>query len=228
MDVNSDRWMQLLIDAGAQMQVTVEEHQARMMAQHAQMLLAWNKKTNLTAIVDPIEIAVKHYLDSLAGLSYIKSGNRVLDMGTGAGFPGLPLKIMLPGLSLVLADSSRKKISFIKHAVRTIGLKDVEPLQARVEQLAQNERFRSGFDVVTCRALKGIDQIIKWALPFLSPNGRIVAYKAAKEIIETTASKENSTFGAYARQFKIQSVEYHLPINKAFRRILIIQPKAKE
>src|SRR4030042_3426638 len=133
MKIGSDGWKQFLIRGAAERGISIERLQVDQFAVHASELMAWNRKMNLTAITDPVEVAVKHYLDSIAAYRLISESSRILDVGTGGGFPGIPLKILIPELHLTLIDSTLKKIHFLKHIIRTLKLRQTEAIQARVE-----------------------------------------------------------------------------------------------
>ena len=129
MQIGSDLWRQLIVKGAAEYDIDVTPLQADQFARHAGLLLEWNRKINLTAIVDPVQVAVKHYLDALIPLTHIPHDGPLLDVGTGAGFPGLVLKIMRPDQPMALIDGSRKKISFIKTIIRQLGLPQIEAIQ---------------------------------------------------------------------------------------------------
>ena len=114
MQIGSKQWIDHVVRAGSQLGIQISSSHAAQFALHARELLAWNQKFNLTAVTDPADMAIKHYVDSLAPLNYIPANAKLMDMGTGSGFPGLPLKIMRPQQSMVLIDSVRKKINFVK------------------------------------------------------------------------------------------------------------------
>ena len=109
MEIGSEKWKQLIIDGAGHFGVHINRDQAQQLALHAALMLKWNRTTNLTAITDPVDVAVKHFLDSIITVHLISLGATVLDIGSGAGFPGIPLKIMIPSLQVTLIDASRKK-----------------------------------------------------------------------------------------------------------------------
>ena len=111
---------------------------------HAKELMMWNKKINLTAIKQPLKIAEKHFIDSLAAASFIKNKNSIIDLGSGGGFPGIPLKIMNPLLHVVLVDSSRKKINFLKHVIRLLGLQVIDAIHSRAQDLHDKDLYKIG------------------------------------------------------------------------------------
>ena len=174
MHIGSAEWEDIIISGAKLFDVQVGSEEAGQFSIHAGELIKWNSKINLTAITDPLEVAVKHFLDSLAPARIIPAGSSMLDIGSGGGFPGIPLKVILPSLSVTLLDSSRKKISFLKHVLRTLGLKGINACQARVENLSENKEL---FDVVICRAFSSLDKFIESALPVLAENGIMIALK---------------------------------------------------
>ncbi|RPJ15255.1 MAG: 16S rRNA (guanine(527)-N(7))-methyltransferase RsmG, partial [Desulfobacteraceae bacterium] len=174
METGSREWEDLIISGAKLFDIKIGSEEAGLFSIHVRELLKWNLKTNLTAITDPFEVAVKHFIDSLAPARTIPPGSSMLDIGSGGGFPGIPLKVVLPSLSVTLVDSSRKKISFLKHVIRTMGLDGIDAFQARAEELPEKtERF----DIVICRAFSSLDKFIESALPVLSENGIMSALK---------------------------------------------------
>lgn len=147
------------------------------LARHAAELLVWNRTFNITAITHPEEMAIKHYVDSMVLLPELPAGLRVLDLGAGGGFPGLPLKICRPDLSLTLVDSVRKKVGFMNHMIRTLSLTQTIALQARVESLPENPQYVNAFDRVVSRAFTGLGRFVELALPLLAPQGQVLALK---------------------------------------------------
>ena len=140
-------------------------------------LLRWNPRRNLTAITDRDEVQEKHLIDSLTLLPFARQATRLLDIGSGAGFPALPLKIACPELEVVSVDAVGKKVDFQRHVVRTLGLHGFTALHERVERLVDHQDYRAGFNLVTARALCSLDELAVLAEPFLAPGGRLVAMK---------------------------------------------------
>ena len=142
-------------------------------------LAEWNKKINLTAIRDTEEIEIKHFLDSLSCLLVMQPapGDQIIDVGTGAGFPGLPLKIIYPQIRLTLVESIGKKLKFCRHVVHNLGLKDVELLQVRAENLGQDPVYRQRFDWAIARAVAVMPVLAEYLLPLLRVGGKAVVQK---------------------------------------------------
>jgi len=140
-------------------------------------LVRWNRRRNLTAIIARDEILEKHLVDSLTLLPFISHTGRLLDIGSGAGFPALPLKITRPDLKIVSVDSVGKKIDFQRHIARSFRLNGFTALHDRIEALVDHPDYGMGFDIVTARALCSLEELLVMARPFLAPEGRLLAMK---------------------------------------------------
>jgi len=158
----------------------------------------WNPKANLTAITEYQEVQLKHFVDSLSIYSLrefrealaAKPDLRVIDVGTGAGFPGVPIKIAAPAIKLALLDSNNKKITFLRHLIRKLELNDVEVIWGRAENVAHREEHRENYDVVVARAVAEMPILAEYALPFCKVGGLLVAYKGPKAPQELEAAEE--------------------------------------
>ncbi len=142
------------------------------------LLLEWNEKMNLTAITEPKEIASKHFADSLYGLDFINNAKTLIDVGTGAGFPGIPLKIAKPELSLTLLDSLNKRLNFLKEIKNRLSLSDVTLVHSRAEDGAKvTSLLRENFDVAVSRAVANLSVLAEYCLPYVKKGGVFLAYK---------------------------------------------------
>ncbi|MBT3178910.1 MAG: 16S rRNA (guanine(527)-N(7))-methyltransferase RsmG [Desulfobacula sp.] len=198
-----------IINGSNDLGIKVADHQADLMILHAKELMAWNKKINLTAIKEPLSIAEKHFIDSIAADSFLGDENTLIDMGSGGGFPGIPIKIMRPSLKIVLIDSSRKKINFLKHVIRILHLKNIEAVHSRVEDLQENEIYKNKFDAVISRAFTNLSNFVNLGSPFVSEKGTLYAMKgkhAKKEITSAISDK-----------FALKTDHYLLPFEKSDR-----------
>jgi 16S rRNA (guanine527-N7)-methyltransferase len=190
MEIGSLAWKQLIVDGARQLNIPLHAEHAERFAIHALELSRWNRKMNLTTIKSPLDVAVKHYLDSIIPAAFIKSGSSLLDIGSGGGFPGIPLKIFNPSLSVNMIDATRKKVSFMNHAIRLLDLKDIRAMHIRLENLIKDRSLHHSFDVITCRAFASLKHFAMNALPLLKPGGVLIALKgkeAEKELKQMTA-----------------------------------------
>ena len=175
---------------------------------YTQALITWNKRFNLTAITDPVEIEIKHFLDSLTCLmvSDFRPPGRVIDIGTGAGFPGIPIKMLFPQFELSLIESIGKKVNFCQHVIDTLGLDGIEVIQARAETLGQDPQFRERFDWGLVRAVAIAPVVLEYLLPFVRVGGSAILQKGETGPAEMhRAERAMRVLGAEVEQ--IQSVE---------------------
>jgi 16S rRNA (guanine527-N7)-methyltransferase len=155
-------------------------------------LISWNQKVNLTAITDYIDVQIKHFLDSLTLTAAFneKSELRVIDIGTGAGLPGIPLKIALPQISLTLLEATAKKTRFLEHIVSLLGFKEVTIITGRAEEIAHKTEFREKYDIALSRAVAALPTLIELSLPFCTVGGRFIAMKKGDIWQETSRSEK--------------------------------------
>ncbi len=211
------------VDKGAtHVGLTLTREQLDLMAGHARELMVWNKKINLTAIRDVAEIAEKHFIDAVSVSPLLNPvaavmGYRMMDMGTGGGFPAIPLKILHPEMAVTMVDSVRKKTSFLNHVVRILGLEDISAIHTRVEDLANDTAHAKGYDAVISRGFADLEKFVGLAVPMLKPGGRIYALKGdhAKEEI-TPCLNQN---------FEISTAHYCLPFEKSHRYLVCMMPR---
>jgi 16S rRNA (guanine527-N7)-methyltransferase len=187
MKIGSNKWSQLVIDGARVFDLDLDRGHTELFAAHAKELLHWNHTINLTTITDPFEVAVKHFVDSLAPVKLISPGATLLDIGSGSGFPGIPLKIIMPALAVTLIDASRKRVNFLKHVIRTLKLVGIEALHIRAEDLADDPAYCRHFDIITSRALTDLKSFIRQARPLLAVNGRMIALKGLVDQTELEA-----------------------------------------
>lgn len=187
------------------------------------LLLEWNEKINLTAITDEKEIILKHFIDSFTINKFINSGDIMLDIGTGAGFPGLPIKIIRPEVDVFLMDSLNKRINFLNEVIELLQLKNIEAFHSRAEEMAKNNKFREKFDVVTSRAVAKLNILLEYMLPYTKIDGKCLCMKGPnieEEIKE--AEKALKILGG-----EIEKIEkIILPDSNIERNIIIIRKKS--
>jgi 16S rRNA (guanine527-N7)-methyltransferase len=221
MEIGSRQWKSFIIDGARELGIEIDERAAAQFSIHACELIEWNRKINLTSITRPRDIAVKHFLDSLAGAQLIPENARLLDIGSGGGFPGIPLKILKPSLSVFLIDGTRKKVNFLKHVLRMLKFERIEARQLRAEKLSFDPAFLNSFDVVISRALSSLAVFVKIATPLLTAHGAVIAMKGAVDPIEL--DKLRST--APKDDYHIEVKNYQLPSVKAQRSMVIIRSR---
>lgn len=168
----------------------LESEKWEQLSKYKEMLLEKNQVMNLTAITDSDEVDIKHFLDSLslAKIKYLKKGSSLLDVGTGAGFPGLALKIYRDDLKVTLLDSLNKRIVFLKEVINELELKDIEAVHARAEEAARGE-YRDKFDIVTSRAVANLRTLLEYDLPFVKVGGYLICMKGPEHVEELKEAK---------------------------------------
>jgi 16S rRNA (guanine527-N7)-methyltransferase len=216
MNIGSEQWKKLVEKGAGNLNIHIDRKITDQFSIHAAELVKWNQTINLTAITDPVEVAVKHFLDSIAPARVIPLCGRMLDIGSGGGFPGIPLKILIPSLSVTLIDASRKKVSFLKHIIRNIKLIEIDARQIRAEELAKEKPAKNCFDVIICRAFSRLDKIILKALPLLAKDGIIIAMKGKISESEIESAGKNN--------LSLAVEKYKLPFLELERTLVIISP----
>ena len=168
--------------AAAEFGTPLDDNRTNQLVLYYSLLLEWNNKMNLTAITDPKEVAVKHIVDSLSAFdgSLFRDGVRAVDVGTGAGFPGLVLKIYFPSMELVLLDSLQKRVKFLETVVSELGLKGVSCVHGRAEEAGRQKEYREQFDLAFSRAVARLSVLAEYTLPFVRVGGSLLALKGAK------------------------------------------------
>ena len=184
------------------------------------MLIEWNNKFNLTAITDKEEVIEKHFIDSVLPYTLIPQGTTVCDIGSGAGFPALPLKIVRDDLKFVLVDSLNKRVAFLHEVVNALKLTDVTCLHSRAEDIAFNSKYREKFDVCVARAVAKLNTLSEICLPFVKVGGVFIAYKSAQIEEELNESKVAiAVLGAKVREIKLIDI----PDTEVKRAFVIIE-----
>ncbi|HIJ87824.1 MAG TPA: 16S rRNA (guanine(527)-N(7))-methyltransferase RsmG [Desulfuromonadales bacterium] len=185
---------------------------------YAMELKKWNSKINLTAITKDREIAIKHFIDSLHLAPYLSTGDRLLDIGSGAGLPVLPLKIIRPEISMVSVDAVAKKIHFQRHIIRLLDLKNIKAVHARIEELHKAEL--NSFTVIISRAFTRLDRFVALASPFLAEGGVLIAMKGEQAECEISASDSSLQAGGFT---VVSTQRYVLPENMGERVLTVLK-----
>lgn len=217
--IPSEQWRRFLVESSESMGAALTTEDTARFEAYALELLVWNRKINITAITDLAAIAVKHFVDSLVPAAYMPEHASVLDIGSGGGFPGIPLAIHRPDLRIALADSSRKRVNFQRAVLRKIRLENVTCIEAKLEELILKDEFRESFDVVISRAFTSFERWMIQAMPLVKRTGRLIAMvgaagpKTIQELRERCADAIE----------KIDAVPYVLPLASAMeeRRLVV-------
>lgn len=179
----------LMKEYGKEIQIKFTEEQLQKFYKYMNMLIEWNKKINLTAIIEPKEIILKHFMDSLTILKYVNDNEKMLDVGTGAGFPGIPIKIMNSNIEITLLDSLNKRINFLNEVINKLELKNISAIHSRIEDYGKNNKYREKYDIVTSRAVANLATLSEYMLPMLKIKGKSICMKGSDIKEEVKNSK---------------------------------------
>lgn len=215
-------FQEYLKDAAEQYGLVLTDRMLRQFDTYFQLLVEWNERINLTAITEPKEAAIKHMVDSLSCWNdrYFPPGASVIDVGTGAGFPGIPLKIFRPDIRLTLLDSLNKRIKFLQEVTDKLGLDNVECVHLRAEEGARQPHLREKFDVAVSRAVARLSVLAEYCMPFVKVNGHFVALKGMKYAEEMA---EGANAVKVLGGSSIKSVPVRLPYIDDKRAVLYIR-----
>lgn len=208
-----------LINGSQKIGIDLSPLHISMMEQYAKELMTWNKKINLTAIKDPMQAAEKHFIDSMAVTPMLNNKTYIMDMGSGGGFPGIVIKIMNPGVRMLLVDSVRKKVSFLKHIIRLLKLEHIDAVHSRVQDFHSDPNYAGQFDVIISRAFADLTKYVGLAQPFIRSDGCIYAMKARQGQDEITSE--------LLEKYTIKTQHYHLPFENSKRSVIQLRIKDK-
>ena len=200
--------------------IEINEEQIKSFEKYMNLLLEWNEKINLTAITQPDEVKLKHFVDSLTVLKYISDDDKVIDIGTGAGFPGIPLKIMKENTKITLLDSLNKRVNFLNIVIEKLNLKNIQAIHGRAEEIARNKLYREQYDIAVSRAVANLSTLTEYMLPFVKVGGKCICMKGAniKEELEKAQNAIKELGG------KIEKIDnFFLSDNDNERNIIIIR-----
>jgi len=202
-----------------QIDIFLEEKQIEKFYQYMNLLLEWNEKMNLTAITDPKEIILKHFIDSLTMANKIKEGETLIDVGTGAGFPGIPLAIVKQEVKITLLDSLNKRVHFLQDVIQVLQLNNIRAVHARVEEFAKNKKEREQYDIATSRAVAPLNVLAEYLLPLVKIGGKCVCMKGSNIEEIKQAEKAVTLLGGEIKQIE----EITLPESDMKRHIILLE-----
>lgn len=202
--------------------LTLSDTQIDQFTLYYELLTEWNSFMNLTAITEYEEVCIKHFLDSISLCKAIDCTQEytVIDVGTGAGFPGIPLKIAYPNLKITLLDSLGKRVKFLKEVIQRLGLKDIEAIHGRAEDYAKPDLLREQFDLCVSRAVANLATLSEYCIPYVKEGGYFISYKSEK-ISEEECAAQNAIKVLGGKV--VSQIEFLLPNSEIYRNLFMIQ-----
>lgn len=218
--MKKEEFKKVLYEKVKQIGIELKEEQLEKFYLYMNILLEWNEKINLTAITNEEEIILKHFVDSLTINKYIEEGKSIIDVGTGAGFPGIPIKILREDLKVTLLDSLNKRINFLNEVIEKLDLKNIECIHGRAEEFGKNKNYREKYDFATSRAVANMSTLSEYLIPFVKIGGKVLAMKGDKAEEELgEAKKAIKLLGG-----KVENIDnFYLPNSDIKRNIIIIK-----
>lgn len=210
-----------IVEKAEKINVNLNDIQIKQFFDYMNLLITWNEKINLTAITDPDEIILKHFIDCLTIEKEIEKNSTLIDVGTGAGFPGIPLKISRPDLKITLVDSLNKRINFLQEVIKDLGLENISAIHSRVEETGRNKLYREKFDYCTSRAVANLAVLAEYMLPLTNVGGKAICMKGANLEEELADSKKAiKVLGG-----TVEKVEEFLLVDSDMKRNIVVIKK---
>lgn len=222
--MEKEEWKKTLQEQCEELTIELNDAKQEQFYTYMELLQKWNENINLTAITEPKEVLQKHFVDSLTIMPYIEKNAKVIDVGTGAGFPGIPMKIAEDGVQVTLLDALNKRLNFLNEVICSLGLTNIETVHLRAEEAGKNKQLREKFDVSVSRAVAPLSVLVEYLLPLVKINGICICMKGSNTEEEIANSKKAiEILGG-----KIEKIEeFTLPDSDMKRSIIIIKKVRK-
>lgn len=222
-----DELSNLLKDASAELGISLSNRQIEQFIQYKDILLDYNQRINLTAITDEHDVILKHFADCIALIkpSAFNGDEAIIDIGSGAGFPAIPLKIALPNIKLTIVDSLNKRITFLQLLVEKLELSNVECIHSRAELLGKNNKYRENFDICTSRAVAYLPTLSEYCIPFVRKGGFFLAMKGANNIKEELDESLGTITTLGGKYIKLE--EYTIPFTDITHTVVFIKKQSE-
>lgn len=202
--------------------VVLDDRQIDQFIIYMRLLKEWNEKINLTAITEESDIIKKHFIDSVSIVksNVIKNNSSIIDVGTGAGFPGIPIKIILPGTRVLLLDSLNKRINFLNEVIKELGLKDITTIHGRAEELSRDKKYREKFDIATARAVANLVVLSEYCIPYVKVGGYFLSMKgpSAPEEIDSSRNAIGSLGGKI-----VEIIDTIIPTEEMKHKLVVVE-----
>lgn len=205
-----------------ELNIELTDLQLEQFYRYMNILIEWNKFMNLTAITKPEEVITKHFVDSLTVLDKIDKKANIIDVGTGAGFPGIPIKIAFPDTNVVLIDSLNKRIKFLNEVIEKLDLKSIEAIHGRAEELGRDKQHREKYDIAIARAVAPLNILLEYLMPFVKVNGKCLCMKGSSTEEEI---KEGKNAVKILGGELIETEEFYIPNTDMKRKIIQVNKK---
>lgn len=218
--MNLDEFSKKFKDLLSETKINLNDKQIEKFYKYMILIQEWNEKINLTAILDPKDMIIKHFIDSLTISNNIKKGTKIIDVGTGAGFPGIPLKIYDDTIKITLLDSLNKRTIFLKEVIKQLDLDNVEIIHGRAEDFAHNQEYREKYDIAVSRAVAPLNVLLEYLVPYIKIGGNVIAMKGNNALEEISNSKNAMI---KLKSSIVENKQIQLPENSGERYIIMVR-----
>ncbi len=212
----------IMIDSLKKLNIELSDLQLEQFYKYMNILIEWNKVMNLTAIIEPNEIVTKHFVDSLTILNKVGKNSTIIDVGTGAGFPGIPIKIAFPETEVVLLDSLNKRIRFLDEVIEKLNLKNIKAIHGRAEDYGRDKEHREKYDIAVARAVAPLNILLEYLMPFVKTGGKCICMKGSNS--EDEINKSTNAIKLLGGEM-IETDEFFIPNTDIRRKVIEVNKK---